>query len=90
MQCLGAVWENQLLMTEKGNKRYSGAPLVVKDGVIIDADGGELSVSRTIIAVEPIPAKSSGSSTPDYQDPLILAEPFDRRLQRPGGYPILC
>jgi hypothetical protein len=29
-------------MTEKGNKRYSGAPLVVKDRVIIDADGGEL------------------------------------------------
>lgn len=43
MQCLGAVWENQLLMTEKGNKRYSGAPLVVKDRAIIDADGGEVS-----------------------------------------------
>lgn len=67
MQCLGAVCENQLLMTENGNKRYSGAPLVVKDRVIIDADGGEPSGVADDHAVEAIPAKSPGSSTPDIR-----------------------
>jgi glucose dehydrogenase len=47
------VWENQLLTTEKGNKGYTGAPLVVKDKVIIGADGGEYSgCCGPIIAVD--------------------------------------
>jgi hypothetical protein len=36
------VWENRLLMTEKGNKRCSGAA-GAEERVINDADGGELS-----------------------------------------------
>jgi len=37
------VWETQILTVDKGNKGFTGAPLVVKDKVIIGADGGELS-----------------------------------------------
>ena len=47
------VWENQLLTVEKGNKGYTGAPLIVKDKVIIGADGGEYSgCCGPIIAVD--------------------------------------
>lgn len=37
------VWDNEVLTVEKGNKGFTGAPLVVKDMVIIGANGGELS-----------------------------------------------
>ncbi|MBX5455032.1 MAG: PQQ-binding-like beta-propeller repeat protein [Acidobacteriia bacterium] len=37
------VWDKQVLTVEKGNKGFTGAPLVVKDKVIIGANGGELS-----------------------------------------------
>lgn len=37
------VWDTQLLTVEKGNKGFTGAPLVVKDKVIIGSNGGELS-----------------------------------------------
>ena len=58
------VWENQLLTVEKGNKGYTGAPLIVKDKVIIGADGGEYrdAAGRSSLST-PTPARSSGSST---------------------------
>ena len=37
------VWDTQVMTVEKGNKGFTGAPLVVKDKVIIGANGGELS-----------------------------------------------
>ena len=37
------VWDTQLMTVEKGNKGFTGAPLVVKDKVIIGSNGGELS-----------------------------------------------
>jgi len=37
------VWDNMILTVEKGNKGFTGAPLVVKDKVIIGSNGGELS-----------------------------------------------
>jgi alcohol dehydrogenase (cytochrome c) len=37
------VWDNEIMSVEKGNKGFTGAPLVVKDKVIIGANGGELS-----------------------------------------------
>jgi PQQ-dependent dehydrogenase (methanol/ethanol family) len=43
MQTGKQVWDNELLTVEKGNKGFTGAPVVVKDKVIIGADGGELA-----------------------------------------------
>ena len=37
------VWDNMILSVEKGNKGFTGAPLIVKDKVIIGSNGGELS-----------------------------------------------
>ena len=37
------VWDTQLINTDKGNKGFTGAPLVVKDKVIVGSNGGELS-----------------------------------------------
>jgi alcohol dehydrogenase (cytochrome c) len=37
------VWDTQLMTVEKGNKGFTGAPLVVKDKVVIGSNGGELS-----------------------------------------------
>jgi len=37
------VWDNMILTVEKGNKGFTGAPVIVKDKVIIGANGGELS-----------------------------------------------
>jgi alcohol dehydrogenase (cytochrome c) len=38
-----SVWDTKLVDVSKGNKGFTGAPLVVKDKVIIGANGGELS-----------------------------------------------
>jgi alcohol dehydrogenase (cytochrome c) len=37
------VWDTMVMSVEKGNKGFTGAPLVVKDKVIIGSNGGELS-----------------------------------------------
>jgi PQQ-dependent dehydrogenase (methanol/ethanol family) len=37
------VWDNMILSVEKGNKGFTGAPVIVKDKVIIGSNGGELS-----------------------------------------------
>lgn len=37
------AWDNTILSVEKGNKGFTGAPVIVKDKVIIGANGGELS-----------------------------------------------
>ncbi len=37
------VWDIKLVDVSKGNKGFTGAPLVVKDKVIIGANGGELA-----------------------------------------------
>ena len=37
------VWDNEIMTVAQGNKGFTGAPLVVKDTVIIGANGGELS-----------------------------------------------
>jgi PQQ-dependent dehydrogenase (methanol/ethanol family) len=37
------VWDNEIMSVAKGNKGFTGAPLVVKGNVIIGANGGELS-----------------------------------------------
>ncbi len=37
------VFDNMILTVEKGNKGFTGAPVIVKDKVLIGADGGELS-----------------------------------------------
>jgi alcohol dehydrogenase (cytochrome c) len=37
------VWDNEVMSVAKGNKGFTGAPLVVKGNVIIGANGGELS-----------------------------------------------
>ena len=37
------AWDSMILSVEKGNKGFTGAPLIVKDKVIIGANGGELS-----------------------------------------------
>jgi PQQ-dependent dehydrogenase (methanol/ethanol family) len=37
------VWDNEIMSVAKGNKGFTGAPLVVKDMVIVGANGGELS-----------------------------------------------
>jgi len=37
------VWDNMILTVEKGNKGFTGAPVIVKDKVLIGANGGELS-----------------------------------------------
>jgi alcohol dehydrogenase (cytochrome c) len=48
------VWDTQLLMVDKGNKGFTGAPVVVKDKVVIGANGGEYSgCCGPIFAVEP-------------------------------------
>ena len=37
------VWDTMLMTVEKGNKGFTGAPLVVKGNVVIGSNGGELS-----------------------------------------------
>ena len=37
------VWDNEIMSVAKGNKGFTGAPLVVKGNVIVGANGGELS-----------------------------------------------
>lgn len=37
------VWDNMILTVEKGNKGFTGAPIIVKDKVLIGSTGGELS-----------------------------------------------
>jgi len=37
------VWDNEIMSVAKGNKGFTGAPLVVKDNIILGANGGELS-----------------------------------------------
>jgi glucose dehydrogenase len=37
------VWDNMILTVEKGNKGFTGAPVIVKDKVLIGSNGGELS-----------------------------------------------
>ena len=37
------AWDNTILSVEKGNKGFTGAPVIVKDKVIIGSNGGELS-----------------------------------------------
>lgn len=37
------VWDKTILTVEGGNKGFTGAPLVVKDMVVIGSNGGELS-----------------------------------------------
>ena len=37
------VWDNMILSVEKGNKGFTGAPVIVKDKVLIGSNGGELS-----------------------------------------------
>jgi alcohol dehydrogenase (cytochrome c) len=37
------VWDKMVMTVERGNKGFTGAPLVVKDKVIIGSNGGELS-----------------------------------------------
>lgn len=38
-----SVWDTKLVDVSKGNKGFTGAPLVVKDKVIVGSNGGELS-----------------------------------------------
>ncbi len=37
------VWDNEIMNVAKGNKGFTGAPLIVKDNVIVGSNGGELS-----------------------------------------------
>lgn len=37
------VWDNMIMTVEKGNKGFTGAPVIVKDKVLIGSNGGELS-----------------------------------------------
>lgn len=37
------VWDKMVMSVEKGNKGFTGAPLIVKDKLIIGSNGGELS-----------------------------------------------
>jgi PQQ-dependent dehydrogenase (methanol/ethanol family) len=37
------AWDNEIMSVAKGNKGFTGAPVIVKDKVIIGANGGELS-----------------------------------------------
>ena len=37
------VWDKMILTVEGGNKGFTGAPLLVKDMVLVGANGGELS-----------------------------------------------
>ena len=37
------VWETKLIDVAKGTKGFTGAPLVVKDKVIVGSNGGELA-----------------------------------------------
>ncbi len=37
------TWENEIMSNSKGEKAFTGAPLIVKDMVLIGANGGELS-----------------------------------------------
>lgn len=37
------AWDNEIMSVAKGNKGFTGAPLIVKDMVIVGANGGELS-----------------------------------------------
>jgi PQQ-dependent dehydrogenase (methanol/ethanol family) len=37
------AWDNMILTVEKGNKGFTGAPVIVKDKVLIGSNGGELS-----------------------------------------------
>ncbi len=37
------VWDKTVMTVEKGNKGFTGAPLIVKDKLIIGSNGGELS-----------------------------------------------
>jgi PQQ-dependent dehydrogenase (methanol/ethanol family) len=37
------VWDNEIMSVAKGNKGFTGAPVIVKNNVIIGANGGELS-----------------------------------------------
>jgi hypothetical protein len=77
-------------MTEKGNKRFSGTPLVVKDRVISTPTAASSRVLRTDHCGRANTGRVVWQFDTRLSGPLILAEPFDRRLQRPGGYPILC
>ncbi len=37
------AWDTMFMTVEKGNKGFTGAPIIVKDKVIIGSNGGELS-----------------------------------------------
>ncbi len=37
------VWDNEIMTVAKGNKGFTGAPVIVKDMVILGANGGELA-----------------------------------------------
>ena len=37
------VWDNEIMSVAKGNKGFTGAPVIVKDMVILGANGGELA-----------------------------------------------
>lgn len=37
------AWDNMIMTVEKGNKGFTGAPVIVKDKVLIGSNGGELS-----------------------------------------------
>jgi len=68
------AWDNEILTVEKGNKGFTGAPLVVKDKVIIGADGGELAEPRVAV-LPPAPAGTAGFPAMPGSQLEITGEP---------------
>ena len=70
------VWDTKLLDSKKVTVGFTGAPLVVKDMVIIGAQGGEWPVADRSSAWTARPDRRNGSSS---------RSPVPKRPRRPGA-----
>ena len=58
------VWDTKLVNSQKLTVGFTGAPLLVKDKVIIGCQGGEWPYRGPIFGVNARPARRCGSSIP--------------------------
>ena len=63
------AWEKQVLDTKKCSCNFTGAPLVVKDKVVLGQTAGELPIQGRSTPSRRRPATRRGSSTPSRKTP---------------------